>query len=53
MDNISHINNLKNTMMNCRNQVDLYHVKWYKEGLDLAENVGVEEKMKRVVKGKL
>ena len=50
MDNISHINNLKNTMMNCRNQVDLYHGKWYKEALDLAEKVGVEEKMKRVVK---
>ena len=50
MDNISHITNLKNTLINCRNQIDLYHGIWYKEALDLAEKVEVEEKMKRVVK---
>ena len=50
MDNISHIDNLKNTVMNCRNKVNVYHDKWYKEALDLADKVGVEEKRKRVVK---
>ncbi|XP_057290939.1 52 kDa repressor of the inhibitor of the protein kinase-like [Hydractinia symbiolongicarpus] len=49
-DNVQYITNLKNTTMSCRNNVDFFHNSWYKEALDVAESVGVEEKMKRVIR---
>ena len=51
MKNISQIENLKNTIKNCRNQVTFYHNKWYEEALSIAKDprVQVKENKKRLV----
>ena len=43
-----HIENLKKTMKNIRENIDKEHEIWYKIALDLAKRVDVPEKMPRV-----
>ncbi|XP_046861158.1 52 kDa repressor of the inhibitor of the protein kinase-like [Xenia sp. Carnegie-2017] len=47
MDGMHLIESLKNLGILLRNDVDLYHGKWYSEAVSLAKNVDVDEKMPR------
>ena len=49
MDGIHLINSLKKEIILMRNSVDSYHDLWYKEALQLADQVGIEESKQRTV----
>ena len=47
MDGIHLIDALKNLGITMRNEVDLYHDRWYTEAVALADKISIEEKMPR------
>lgn len=49
MDGIHLIDSLKNDVTKLRNSVDSFHETWYKEALELAQQVDVEEWKPRTV----